>query len=608
MNPSIIFWNRLETGSIDQESVDKSLRFEIHDPLWMLCRQWQFGEFEGVDASNLAFAQVETQSAPLQCINGWRHTQPEPIDTQQQPLEMVLERSAVQPNLIMRAEMGRHFTRLLKKELNAADFNTVIQSYKANTEFLFKATVAQGDEQKFIKAAELSDQESQQVLSALGIGRQLDGYAIYQKLSAGTKAAALLNAPSATLKETVNAIGSSFLAWCARVYQLSTQYTPFWNDLHQEYQVELGINDNTNKLKVIGKTEYHGEGHEWHGWAEKSNFSNKANFLANQKNTSSKKILIPGMVRFRGMPATRLWEMEDSTVDFGAIQATSTELHKMLYAEFGLTFNNDWLSIPIQAQSSQALQVKKILVTDMFGCATALPPLPQTENWSFFPTFKDTTTDNHPENSWILFANLRECIQESPMLENVSFLRDEMANLVWAVETLVKDPIWGARDGHKKAQDISRFLQGISTEVASTDPRVANAFKYQLGVNMPENWIPFVPVSAGDIKNLSPFARNLLNQRKVLLQRASLPRFLDDALPQRIRPASSLLGGNQEEAASKIPPMILFEEEINRTGMELSLKWRRLRGFDGQVYVWQARLRKPGRGEVYTNFGFDQLK
>ncbi len=605
MNPSIIFWNRLETGSIDQENNSKSLRFEIHDPLWTLCRQWQFGEFEGVDASNLAFAQVETQESPIQCISGWRHTQPEPMDTQQQPLEMVLERSAMQPNLLMRAEMGRHFTRLLKKGLSPSDFDTVIQAFKTNAEFLFNVVEASGDEQNFIKSPELSDQESQQVLSALGMGRHLDGYAIYQKLNTNRNVSLVLTSPSATLKESVNTVGAEFLAWCARVYQLSVQNAPFWNDLHQEYQVEVGIQDQNNKLRVLSKAEYHGEGHGWYGWAEKSNFSNKASFAANQKKTSTSRVLIPAMVRFRGMPATRLWEMEDSTVDFGAIQATSTELHKMLYAEFGLTFNNDWLTVPIQAQSGQALQVKKIVVTDMFGCKKTIPPMPQTENWSFFQTFNDTDNQNNP---WILLANLHDCIQESPALERVSFLRDEMANLVWGVETLVKDPIWGARDGHKKADDISRFLQARPSEVKQNSRRMVNAFNYQLGVRMPENWIPFVPVSATDLKNLSPFARTLLNERKVLLQRASLPRFWEDALPQRIRPVSSLLGGNQEDNPSKIPPLILFEEEINRTGMELNLKWRRLRGFDGQVHVWQTRVRKPGRGEVYTNFGFDQVK
>ena len=606
MNPSIIFWNRLETGTVDQENVDKSLRYEIHDPLWLLSRQWQFGEFEGVDASALAFAQVETQESPIQCLNGWRHSQPELINTREQPLEMLVERTQVQPNLLMRAEMGRHFTRLLKKELPIEDFNSVLLVLKSNPDFLFKAAEAQNDEQKFLKAPVLSDRENQEVLHALGMGRQLDGHAIYQKLAAGTKASVLLKSPSATLKDKMNAVGDQFLDWCARVYQLSGTATPFWNDLHQEYQIELGIQDNANNLRVINKEEYHGEGHEWYGWAEKSSFSNQIKPTTTQSKTSTKRVLIPAMVRFRGMPATRFWEMEDSTVDFGAIQSTSTELHKMLFSEFGLTFNNDWLSVPIQAQSGQALQVKKILVSDMFGKKTAINAFPQNNDWAFFQSFKDAASTTNPENSWILLANLSECIQESPALESVSFLRDEMANLVWGVETLIKHPIFGSRDGHKKAADVDQFLRSFSSE--EPDSSAQNALKYQLGVSMPENWIPFVPVSATDIKNLSTFAKNLLEERKVLLQRAALPRFWDNALPQRIRPISTLLGGNQEEGPSLISPMILFEEEINRTGIDLTLKWRRLRRFDGKVLLWQARVRKAGRGEVYTNFGFDRVK
>ena len=31
--------------------ITEALRFRIHDPLWMLTRQWQLGEFRGNDAA-----------------------------------------------------------------------------------------------------------------------------------------------------------------------------------------------------------------------------------------------------------------------------------------------------------------------------------------------------------------------------------------------------------------------------------------------------------------------------------------------------------------------------------------------------------------------------
>ncbi len=44
-------WNRLEPRT-RQADFDQSLRTEIHDPMWMLARQWQFGEFKGEDTES----------------------------------------------------------------------------------------------------------------------------------------------------------------------------------------------------------------------------------------------------------------------------------------------------------------------------------------------------------------------------------------------------------------------------------------------------------------------------------------------------------------------------------------------------------------------------
>lgn len=44
-------WTRLEPRTRDT-SLDRVLRAEVHDPAWMLCRQWQVGEFQGEDAGS----------------------------------------------------------------------------------------------------------------------------------------------------------------------------------------------------------------------------------------------------------------------------------------------------------------------------------------------------------------------------------------------------------------------------------------------------------------------------------------------------------------------------------------------------------------------------
>jgi hypothetical protein len=62
--PAITTWNRLE-GRPRREDFDRSLRAEIRDPLWMLCRQWQLGEFRGEDAGSAVTAKVQLATAHI---------------------------------------------------------------------------------------------------------------------------------------------------------------------------------------------------------------------------------------------------------------------------------------------------------------------------------------------------------------------------------------------------------------------------------------------------------------------------------------------------------------------------------------------------------------
>ena len=55
--PSITAYNRLE-ATPRTANFDRSLKAEVRDAMWMLTRQWQFGEFEGEDAASAAAAQI----------------------------------------------------------------------------------------------------------------------------------------------------------------------------------------------------------------------------------------------------------------------------------------------------------------------------------------------------------------------------------------------------------------------------------------------------------------------------------------------------------------------------------------------------------------------
>ena len=62
--PEIKGWNRLE-GRPRNVDFERALRAEARDPLWFLCRQWQFGELQGEDAGSPIEARLVTSQRRL---------------------------------------------------------------------------------------------------------------------------------------------------------------------------------------------------------------------------------------------------------------------------------------------------------------------------------------------------------------------------------------------------------------------------------------------------------------------------------------------------------------------------------------------------------------
>lgn len=57
-------WTRLEPVLLDP-TLGSGLRAEIADPLWLIARQWQFGELAAEDAGSPAWVQVSATISQL---------------------------------------------------------------------------------------------------------------------------------------------------------------------------------------------------------------------------------------------------------------------------------------------------------------------------------------------------------------------------------------------------------------------------------------------------------------------------------------------------------------------------------------------------------------
>ena len=116
MAASIVTWSRLEP--VDQSSdLSVSLAAPIADPLWLLHRQWQFGELDGNDAGTPIEVRIEHRAVPLSRL---RLGDADAVDyaPQQLPLEPVVEAERVRGltggHRRLAAETGAQLVRMLR--------------------------------------------------------------------------------------------------------------------------------------------------------------------------------------------------------------------------------------------------------------------------------------------------------------------------------------------------------------------------------------------------------------------------------------------------------------------------------------------------------------
>lgn len=593
MDTSMLMWNRLESSLRNESQLDNALRFEIRDALWMLTRQWQFGEFEGEDAGSAAFANISADQSQVTGL-GSRLGQIRSFDASRAPFEKEIEREAFLPDTATRLEMGRHFERIISKRLPAATSGNVIAQFRKNKGLQFTRDLPDDDSRitKFKLASYYSDQDELMLIDSLSNGRALDGYLLVRAISAGNAASSFLSQSN----DGVNKAGIEFVEWYHRVYGQGGEGNS-WHPQHLEYQPQLAFVDESGQPKVVAQEEYYGDGFEWYGFQSKAASTTADPVQVADKRSSNARTVIPAGVRFRGMPSVRLWEMEDATVDFGDIKSSSTELNKMIFAEFGLVYGNDWLIAPVEFKGGSMCRINNIIVTDTFGHETHIQEISPNDDFAFFQA-----SDHAQSNRWLFLANSSSFTSESAPLEKVLFLRDEMANMVWGVEEVVMNPYGGGRDGESLAKRTSEFVSSLSNKrvVTNNGAPSAEGWIYKAGTLMAENRIPFIPMAVNS-------QQEAFKKRSVVLQRAAIPRVGDDFAPVRIRPRTMLLGYSGTHDARRPEPLFIFEEEIPRGGATLSLVWKRVRWLNGQTHTWLARKKSSGIGEIDGNFRFDTV-
>ncbi len=161
------FWNRVEPRPRATEIADV-LAARIRDPLWMLTRQWQMGEFSGADSGSPAYVRIRSRSGP---VLGWRPTGQNALQQVSGPLEDLVETESVSSDLATCIEWGQRFARLLKAQgLSDAKVAAIVKAFR--------------HDYPLSTAGILDTDRGGTQLAALADGRAVDGVAIAEAAGA----------------------------------------------------------------------------------------------------------------------------------------------------------------------------------------------------------------------------------------------------------------------------------------------------------------------------------------------------------------------------------------------------------------------------------------
>src|SRR6185369_2905950 len=120
--PRVVAFNRLEARPRTLDFT-RSLRAEVRDPLWMLTRLWQFGEFQGEDAASCVGSRIAFQHETIDRL-AFGSAKAFPFDPQTIPLESRVEREQIPmtvresganifSDVLFAVKWGKDFLRLL---------------------------------------------------------------------------------------------------------------------------------------------------------------------------------------------------------------------------------------------------------------------------------------------------------------------------------------------------------------------------------------------------------------------------------------------------------------------------------------------------------------
>ena len=449
-----VAWNRLEPQSRSGDP-DPGIEARVHDPLWLLGRQWQFGEFQGEDCGTPVAVEVEAETVP---VTGFRPAGEgaEPVAIGPEAvIEPWIEREPwAPPPLRDRAEASAVLLATLAP-LGWAEEAALLAACPFDLADDDLAATEPDPSWRLI-AARIPDAEKVALALEAGTPDWLDG------------------APEAA----VTAAGE-WLAWYRRNVSPRGWSAESWVRERLEYRFALQAG--AGRSAVLLEAPLHDGGPvEWYSVDAQRGGA----FLAEGEARAAEQhraTVHAGRLRYAGMPADRFWQFEDGRVNLGLTEVQPHDLARLCFLEFAVAYGNDWLVAPIDLPRGALATVTGVTYTTTFGERIRVDRAADLGGRGHFELFA-TSRAGGGLPGFLVPPGGRTAL-EGPVREEVVLARDESANLAWGIELRIE----GA-DGLARERD-----RGEPPPPVEGDADLV----YRLESPVPLNWIPLVPVPLG---------------------------------------------------------------------------------------------------------------
>lgn len=558
------FLQRLDVGLRDRDGL-RAVGVPVADPLWMLARQWQMGEFQAQDMGSPIAVKVETAQTLMDEV-AWQGRSPIPLDPTRQPLEPLVFEEATdttreQPYGDRALRQGRDLMRRVRQSARSKDLQAALLQHFPLPALEGTALPAAEQRRLAVYRGKLPDS----VRLALFVEELFPNDLVV--LFDDMQLAPDLRAP----------LGEILSDWFLANPRPAHRETSAWDDAAQSYAFEVSARNLPGSDTVkLAATSHRGGPLDWYDFDITSGALGQFPPPADAR---TEHFAMPMPVDVPGMPSPRFWEVEPDGVEYGLLDPAPEDLGRLIVQEAALSYGNDWHLVPLPMPVGTLYRVISVTVQDTFGTRTTRSPYGAADLFSLF----SPSGQKPPDGSFgMVFPALPPHLR-SALRESVSFHPDEGANLAWGIEAVAPDPNTG-RPHDRPSVPVTPTPDQRAAYLASTDAEKA----YQLATPVPAHWVPLLPQIPEDP----------LNDPGRML---TVGRLLNSETGHVGQPLGQIL--TDPNGVS------LRQEEVPTQGASVTRRGYRARWHGGTTVGWDGRRKLFGHGkDGSSGLRYDVLK